>query len=567
MIPKFNKSLFVFYFMKDIVVELIVKETGVNVSEVEKLVEVPPRLEMGDFAFPCFGLAKSLKKSPVVIASDFVKSLKLPKGISEVRAEGAYVNFFIDKGALAKKVLAKVGKKSFGSLDLGKGKSRLLEYSQPNTHKAFHVGHIRGTSLGESLARIFRACGEKVVQMNYSGDTGMHIAKWIWCYRKFHSEEKLSLSESWIAGIYVDAVERLGDNEKLQEEVNEINLKMEERSDEEINDLWDKTRAMSIKSWDRIYEELGAHFDVSFFESEFEDEAKKEVLKMLETRVAQKDDAVFMDLKEFDLGVWVLLRRDGTVLYSAKDIALALRKFKDYKSDNYLVCVGNEQKMHFEQLVKTLELMGLKSESERYGFLPFGMVRFPEGKMSSRSGANVLYSDFLEAVVGVAKAGLEKRGGEDVDEKALKIAIASIKYSMLKQGPKKTMIFDPRADVAFEGDTGPYLLYSYARASSILKKVKSRAEVEISDLEESEIKLVKKLDSFENVVGRAYETLAPNLIANYCFELAKDFNEFYHACPVLGSEKEGFRLAAVGAFRIVMEKGLELLGIEALEEM
>jgi arginyl-tRNA synthetase len=555
--------------MKDVVVDLIVKGSRLKVADVESLVEVPPRAEMGDFAFPCFGLAKTLKKSPVVIASELAKKFrkKLPKEIEKVMSEGAYVNFFVDKGVLAKGVLAKVKKKGFGKLDLGKGKSRVIEYSQPNTHKAFHVGHIRGTSLGESLARIFRNCGEKVVQMNYSGDTGMHIAKWIWCYQNFHGDEKLKSDEAWIAGIYVDAIKRLGDDEELQKEVDAINQKIEDKSDKVINDLWKKTRGLSIKSWDRIYGELGAHFDFSFFESEFEEEAKIEALELLEKGIAKKDDAVFMDLEEYGLGVWVLLRKDGTVLYSAKDIALALKKFKDYRSDNYLVCVGNEQKMHFEQLVKTLELMGLKSEAANYGVLPFGMVRFPEGKMSSRSGANVLYSDFLKEVIGVAKAGLKKRGGKGEDDKALKIAIASIKYSMLKQGPKKTMIFDPREDVAFEGDTGPYLLYSYARASSILRKVKSKAKVAVAELEDSEIKLLKKIDSFEDVVGKAYVQLAPHLVANYCFELAKDFNEFYHACPVLGNEKEGFRLALVGSFRDVMGKGLDLLGIEKLESM
>jgi len=527
---------------------------------------------MGDYAFPCFGLAKKLKSNPMKIAEDLAEKFRkeLPKEISNVDFNGAYINFFIDKGILAKSVLAKVKKKGFGENSLGKGKTRLVEYSQPNTHKAFHVGHIRGTSLGESLARIFRASGEKVTQMNYSGDTGMHIAKWIWCYKKYHAKEKLKDDESWIAGIYVDAIERLGDDEDLQKEVDEINQKIENKSDKKINDLWKKTRAASIKSWDRIYSELGAHFDVSFFESEFEVDARAEALELLKKGIAKKDDAVFIDLKEYNLGVWVLLRKDGTVLYSAKDIVLALKKFKEFKSDNYLVTVGNEQKMHFEQLVKTLELMGLKKEAASYGFLPFGMVRFPEGKMSSRTGDNVLYSDFIKDVAGIASSRLVDRGGElgkELDVKAFKIAIASIKYSMLKQDPKKTMIFDPRSDISFEGDTGPYLLYSYARASSIIRKVKSKAAIKISKLEGAEIKLLKKIDSFEDVVKRAYNNLSPNLIANYSFELAQIFNEFYHACPVLGSGSEGVRLKLVDSFRITLRKSLELLGIETIEEM
>jgi|APSaa5957512576_1039674.scaffolds.fasta_scaffold00545_13 arginyl-tRNA synthetase len=555
-------------FMKDIIVKLVSNETGLKVGEVERLVEIPPKDEMGDFAFPCFVLSKKLKKNPMLIAEELAEKLRkdLKKtDISNVDFKGAYVNFFVDKKILAERVL-----KDGGKIVKGKGKTRLVEYSQPNTHKAFHVGHIRGTSLGESLARIFRASGEKVVQMNYSGDTGMHIAKWIWCYKKYHAKEKLSDDESWIAGIYVDAVKRLAKNEKLQEEVDEINQKIEDKSDKEISDLWKKTRAASIKSWDRIYSELGAHFDVGLFEGEFEADARDKALDLLDKKIAKKDDAVFMDLKKYNLGVWVLLRRDGTVLYSAKDIVLALKKFKEFKSDNYLVTVGNEQKMHFEQLVKTLELMGLKKEAASYGVLPFGMVRFPEGKMSSRTGNNVLYSDFLKNVKDVASGRLKDRGenpGKKLDEKALKIAIASIKYSMLKQDPKKNIIFDPNAAVAFEGDTGPYLLYSYARASSIVRKVKSKKKVKILDLKSEEIKLLKKIDSFGDVVAKAYDSLAPNLIANYCYELAQMFNEFYHACPVLGSVEEGFRLALVKKFRDVLKSGLDLLGIEVVEEM
>jgi len=213
--------------------------------------------------------------------------------------------------------------------------------------------------------------------------------------------------------------------------------------------------------------------------------------------------------------------------------------------------------------------MGFGKEAQRYEVLPFGMVRFPEGKMSSRTGKNILYSEFSTEIIFIAKKGIIKRGygGKDIDERAMKIAVASIKYSMLKQDPRRTMIFDPKQDVSFEGDTGPYLLYSYARASSIIRKVKSKKAVKILDLKDSEIKLLKKINVFEDIVKKAYEDLAPNLIANYCFELAQMFNEFYHSCPVMGSAEEGLRLKLVDAFRITLKKGLELLGIETIEEM
>ncbi len=556
--------------MKTIISKLLSREIEIKPSEIEKLIEIPSRDELGDFSFPCFTLAKLLKKSPVVIAENLSKSLvkNTPEELSCINSNGGYVNFFVNINVLAKNVLAKV-ENGVWELKLGKGKTRLVEYSQPNTHKAFHVGHIRGTSLGESLSRIFRASGEKVIQMNYSGDSGMHIAKWIWCYKKFHFKEKLRKDESWIAGIYVDAIKKLGENEKLQKEIDNINRKIESGEDKEINNLWEKTRQLSIESWNKIYKELDAHFDVNLFESEFEDEAKKIVTKMLEDHIAKKDDAIFMDLKKFNLGIWVLLRRDGTVLYSAKDIALALKKFKDYKNDSYLVVVGNEQKLHFEQLIKTLELMGFKDEAKRYKFLPYGMVRFPEGKMSSRSGANVLYSDFIKKVSNLAKHGLEERGysDEDIENKSLKIAIASIKYSMLKQDPKKTIIFNPKKDIAFEGDTGAYLLYSYARANSIIKKVKSKKPFRILKIEKSEAKLIKKINGFWGVLELAYKELEPNLLSKYAFELSKNFNEFYHSCPVLGNENEAFRLKLVDAFRITLNKTLELLGIETVDDM
>jgi len=556
--------------MKEIIAKLISDEISTK-ENIENLIEIPPREDMGDFAFPCFHLAKTEKKSPILIADNLAKKLrkKSTKKISNISSQGAYVNFFLDKTILAQEVFKKVKSKSFGTTTSGKGKSRLIEYSQPNTHKAFHVGHIRGTSLGESLTRICKASGEKVVQMNYSGDTGMHIAKWIWCYKKYHKKEKLKNDEGWIAQIYVEAVKKLKDNEEFQEEVDAINKKIETKEDKEINELWKKTRAASIKSWDKIYKELGAHFDIEHYESEFEIQAKEKVEELLKKKIAKKDDAIFMDLKKYDLGVWVLLRRDGTVLYSAKDIVLALKKFKDYPADKYLITVGNAQKLHFEQLVKTLERMGLKEDSKKYEVLPFGMVRFPDGKMSSRTGNNVLYSDFSKEVIKIAKEGLSKRGvtGKDATSRAQKIAIASIKYAFLKQDPKKTMIFDPKEAVSFEGDTGPYLLYSYARASSISKKVKSKSPIKIFDLKDQETKLLKKINSFEESIEKAYQNLAPNLIANYSFELAQTFNEFYHACPVLGSKEEPFRLALVEAFRTTLKKSLDLLGIETIEEM
>jgi len=554
--------------MKDVIVKLIAKEVGLKNNEVKNLVEVPPKEDMGDFAFPCFGFAKKLKKNPMEIAEDLAKKFRkgLPKEISNVDFKGAYVNFFIDKNILAKEVLAnagEIGKKSKEKI--------MVEFSQANTHKAFHVGHIRGTSVGESLARMAEAFGNKVIRANYQGDTGMHVAKWIWCYNKYHKKEGLKKDEAWIAAIYVDAVKRLAKNEKLQEEVNEINWKLDSGEDKELNKLWKDTRKLSLDALEIVYSDLNTRFDKYYFEGDVEQEGKKAANDLVKKKIAKVDDgATIVDLKDKGLGVWVLLRSDGTTLYSAKDIVLAQKKFKDYDLDKGIYVVADAQNLHMLQLFKTLEMTGFKDVG-KLKHRAYGLIRLPTGKMSSRTGDNVLYSDFKKEIVEYARKGLKERvsglSKKELDKRSLVISIAAIKYSMLKQDMGKTIVFDKKQALRFEGDTGPYLLYSYARASSIVRKVKSKKAVRILDLKDAEIRLLKKIDSFEDVVMKAYGNLAPNLIANYSFELSQMFNEFYHSCPVLGSAEEGFRLKLVDAFRVTLKKALDLLGIDVLEEM
>tara|TARA_Y100000310_G_scaffold171786_1_gene171952 strand:- start:9484 stop:11178 length:1695 start_codon:yes stop_codon:yes gene_type:complete len=564
--------------MEDVISRLISKETKLKVEDILNFIETPSNSDLGDYSFPCFYLARKLKRNPSEIAEELSEKFKGKdfKGISLIEARNGYLNFFLDRKLSVIGIFKRAYLKDFGRKGLGKGKKFLIEFSQPNTHKAFHVGHIRGTVIGESLSRIFEFEGNQVIRANYSGDTGMHIAKWIWCYQKYHSKENLKNDESWIAGIYVDAVKRLKRNKKLQKEVDKINLDLEEKNNPKMIKLWKKTRKISIESWKEIYNQLNTKFDVHYFESELGLEGKKIAEELLKKKIAKKDDAIFIDLKKYNLGVWVLSRKDGSVLYSAKDLALAHRKLNDFHYSRYLITIADEQRLHFEQLIKTLELMKFPKSSS-YEFLPFGMVRFPKGKISSRTGDNVLYSDFYCSTLEIAKKGLIKRGDSEKisNKKAPKIAISAIKYSMLKQDPRRIIIFDPKEAISFEGDTGPYLLYSYARANSILQNVKKHSkkphkkieELEISYVDDLENKLLKKVNLFPEVVEKAYENLSPNLIANYCFELSKLFNEFYHSRHVLGSEDQEFRLRIVEVFKIILKKCLDLLGIDVLEEM
>lgn len=557
------------------IIKRALKKVDVNISEdeIEKFVEIPPSAEMGDYAFPCFFLAGKLKQDPKEIALFLRKDIGNSEEFKDIQTAGAYINFFVDRKKLALSLVKEIlSNDNFGKLK-SKPEEIMIEFSQPNTHKAFHVGHIRGTSLGESLSRILEFCGQKVVRANYSGDTGMHIAKWIWCYKKYHSREKLKNDESWIASIYVDAVKRLTRNEKLQKEVDEINQKMDSREDKKINELWNKTRKLSIDSWKKIYSELDTKFDVHYFESEVEQRGKEIAQDLVKRKVAIiSEGATIMDLKKYNLGVWVLLRKDGTVLYSAKDLALAEKKFKDFpKLSKSITTLGDEQDLHFKQLRKTLELAKV-DYANKVEHLPFGMVRLPTGKMSSRTGDNILYSDFIEEVTDHTKKEIKKRNSKisktELEKRGLKVAIAGIKYSMLKQNPSKIIVFNKEEALKSEGDTGPYLLYSYARAKSILKKTKKReSKLELKELDAKEIELVKKLSQFNETIENAYKNLNPSVIANYSYQLSQIFNEFYHECPVIGSEKEKFRILLVEGFSKILKTSLNILGIETLEEM
>jgi len=566
--------------MKPLIIKLLknaLKKKGVDLkeTEIENYLEIPPSPEMGDYSFPCFFLSEKFKESPDKIASAVrAKIGKLPSGFEDIQTAGAYINFFLDRKALARNLIKEILEKkgNYGSPNLKKNKI-MVEFSQPNTHKAFHVGHIRGTSLGESISRILEFAGNEVIRANYSGDTGMHIAKWIWCYNKYHSKEELKKDESWIASIYVDAVKRLAKNEKLQEQVDEINRKMENKSDKKINELWKKTRSLSIESWQKIYRQLNTFFDVHYFESEVEQKGKEIAEELLKKNIAKKSDgATIVDLQKYNLGVWVLLRKDNTVLYSAKDLALIQEKFSN-KLDKSVYVVGAAQSLHMAQLFKTLELMKFPYVKNCV-FIPFSEVRLPTGKMSSRTGENILYSDFIEEITNYSKKEIKKRfpsiKKEELETRALKISIAAIKYSMLKQSSNRIITFKKEDALNFEGDTGPYLLYSYARASSILKKANKRInkKFDINKLESQEIELIKKLEQFKDIVLNACNTLSPNVLANYSYQLAQIFNEFYHNCPVIDSEeKEIFRISLVKSFQYVLKNSLYLLGIDTIEEM
>lgn len=561
---------------KEAIINLLKKEVNGSIE-----LETPPDSKLGDYAFPCFGLAKQLKKSPIEIAKDLASKLKPNKYIKEIKSTGPYVNFFVNESILAELILNNI---SSGKDDYGKAKKKkervMIEFSQPNTHKGFHIGHLRNASLGDSLVRIMRFNGYDVVAANYIGDIGAHIAKCIWYYLKFYKNKEPKTNKGeWLGSIYTEASKIVAENEEYKKEIQKIQRKLED-GNKELTELWEKTKEWSMQDFYKIYKELGINFDVFFFESQVEKPGKKIVLDMLKKGIAEKSDgAVIINLEKYGLKVFLLLKSDGTSLYSTKDFALAKKKFDDYKIDKSIYVIGSEQRFHLKQLFKTLEIIGFKQAKKCY-HLSYELVMLKEGKMSSRLGNIVLYFELSKKIFEKASKEVEKRHKqwpEKDKEKATKqIAVAAMKFSMLNQDNNKTIVFDINKALDFEGETGPYIQYAHARICSILRKFGKRIDkgfIDKADLsllkEKEETELIKLLGKFPDVVENAASSYKPSLISRYLLDLSQGFNEFYHIHQILKEREElkNTRILLIDSIRQVLKNGLNLLGIEAPEKM
>lgn len=572
--------------MKDVVTQTIfdaIKEEAPKVKiskkEINNLLEVPPNHDLGDFAFPCFVLAKIMKETPHTIALNIRSNMgDMPEGISDIQTHGPYINFFIDRKNFALEIIDRIQKEksSLGKPPAPEKEIRtMVEFPSPNTNKPLHLGHLRNMTIGEGVSRILEFNGEKVIRANLNNDRGIHICKSMAAYQKYgknkspRSEKKKS--DHFVGDYYVMFNNRAKKNESL-EILSHRMLQRWEAGDKEIIKLWEKMNKWALDGFEETYKKFGIKHDVTFYESKIYKHGKEIVMQGLKDKIFQKrkDGAIIADLKKDKLGEKVLLRIDGTSVYMTQDLYLAKLKFEKYKLDKSIYVVGNEQNYHFNVLFNLLKKLGFEKQMSH---LSYGLVDLPEGKMKSREGTVVDADDIIEKVQDLVKKELTKRNKlskHELERRSLIIALASIKYLLLKVDSKKSMTFNPKKSINFEGDTGPYILYTYARASSILKKIKSLAGLtdEYQDkIEKSETALVKKLGDYSNVIMKAYETLNPSLIANYAYQLAQTFNEFYHACPVKGSENESFRVGLVKAFREIIKNSLELIGIETLEEM
>jgi arginyl-tRNA synthetase len=427
--------------------------------------------------------------------------------------------------------------------------------------------------LGESISRISEFSGEKVKRVNLYNDRGIHICKSMVAYEKFGKGKTPKSTkikpDHFVGDYYVKFNKELQNNKELEEEIKEC-LRKWEAGDKKTIELWKKMNNWAYEGFSETYKKLGIKHDKNYYESKIYKKGRDIINNGLKKKIFHRksDGAIAIDLGE-KLGEKIVLRADGTSLYLTQDLSLAEIKKKDYNPEKSIYVVASEQDYHFNVLTKILKI--LKSKSIVY-HLSYGMVNLPEGKMKSREGNVVDADDLIENVKGLIKKELslrEKLSKKEIETRSLKIALAAIKYFLLKIEYKKNMMFNPKEALNFEGDTGTYLLYSYTRANSIIKKskIKNIKSFSFEKPNEKEFLLAKKLSYFPEIALNSYKNLNPSLIANYSYQLAKIFNEFYHDSKVIGSDKETFRIYLVKSFRSVLKNSLNLLGIEPIERM
>lgn len=561
--------------IKKQILDLVEQAVGREIDKGQLEITAPPESEMGDLALPCFYLSKLLRVSPNQIAAELKQKIKADDLIKEVQNVGPYLNFFLDSALLNQQILKEIASRGdqYGSQKFGQEKV-MIEYSQPNTHKEFHIGHLRNALLGSSLVNLYRFCGFKVVAANYIGDVGAHVAKCLWALEKFHAKEELPENKGkYLGKIYTEAVRKVEDSEKFKQEADVVLQKLE-NGDEKWLTLWQKTRKWSLDEFNEIYKTLGIKFDNFFYESEVEKPGKKIVEELLEKKVAEKSDgAIIIDLEKYNLKKFLLLKSDGSSLYSTKDLALAQLKFKKFKIKESILVVDTRQNFYLQQLFKTLEVMGFK---EKMAHIPYEFVTLKEGAMASRSGNVVLFEDFFEQIVAHAEKETIQRHKNWPEKKikavAKKIALSAIKFNMLKVNNGSIIVFDIDEALSFDGFSGPYLQYTLSRISSVVKKagVKSFGRIDYSKLNtDLEKELILKLAEFPEAVRQAKNDNEPSVVTKYLFDLSRLFANFYQQAPILASESgtRQARLVLLLAVRQVLSNGLALMGIEPMEQM
>lgn len=546
-----------------------------DAAEIEKLLEIPPRPEMGDFAFPCFRLAKVFRKAPQMIAEELKGKMELADFLSSVENQGGYLNFYVNKEQFAKQIVESASKENFGCSTEGEGKTICIDYSSPNVAKNFHVGHLRTTIIGNSLYKIYSKLGYKVERINHLGDWGTQFGKLIVAYKNWGNKEEIERDGvAALMKIYVKFHEEADKDDSLNDEARAWFAKMEQ-GDEEALSIWQWFKDISLVEYKRTYKLLGMDFDSYNGESFYRDKTGAVVEELTEKNLlVESEGAYIVPLDDYNMAPCLIMKKDGSSIYATRDLAAALYRKKTYDFDKCIYVTGNEQKLHFAQFFKVLDLMGYGWAKDMV-HVPYGLVSLEGGKLSTRSG-NVIYAeDILRESIAKIREIIEEKNPNlpDKDQVAEIVGIGAIIFNDLYNQRIKDVIFNWEKILNFDGETGPYVQYTYARAASVLRKAGVETvgeDIDYSVLtDEASMNLLKEISRYPSVVKDASEKLEPYIIARYAMAIAQAFNKFYHDCQInVEDEKvKKARLKAVVLTKYALKDSLSLLGISCPEQM
>ncbi|WP_252236082.1 arginine--tRNA ligase [Clostridium sp. ZS1] len=560
---------------KNKIAQLIKEHVDLDIDAIEKLIEIPPKSEMGDYAFPCFQLSKVMRKAPNMIAETLKDAIN-KDGFERIENLGPYLNFFVDKGVFAENTINKILKDgdSYGESNIGEGKTVCVEYSSPNIAKPFHVGHLFTTAIGNSLYKMFKKEGYDVVGLNHLGDWGTQFGKLISAYNRWVDEEALEKAPiDELLRIYVKFHDEAEKDPSLEDE-GRMYFKKLETGDVEAQALWKRFRDLSLKEFERVYDILGVKFDSLAGEAFYNDKMDVVVNELKDKGLlVESNGAQVVMLDDYNMPPCIVLKGDGASIYATRDLAAAMYRKKTYDFYKSIYVVGSPQALHFKQVFKVLELAGHEWANDCV-HVGFGLVKFADRKLSTRKGEVVLLDDLIrESVEKTLEVINEKNPNlENKEEVAKKIGVGAIIFTYLKNSREKDIVFDWKEILSFEGETGPYVQYSYARANSIISRAENiSSKVDYSKLSsKEEFELVKVLANFNNQIKLATDKLEPSILTRYVIEVAKSFNKFYNAHSVLNLDDEvlkATRLSLVKSSLQVIKNGLELLGIDVVEKM
>lgn len=565
---------------KEYIGSKIAETINIEAEKISMYIEIPKDKNMGDYAFPCFKLAKELRKSPQLIASDIKEKIKVDDSIIEkIEIVGGYLNFYSNKITLVKNVLSEIEnqKEEYGKSDIGEGKTVLIDYSAPNIAKPFHVGHLRTTLIGNALYKLYKYLGYKTIGINHLGDYGTQFGKMIEAYKMWHNEYNLEEEPiNKMVDMYVRINKLCKEDEEVLEKCRE-NFKLLEEGDKYCVELWEKFKDLSMIEFEKIYDILNVKFD-SYKGEAFYADKTDEVIKILEEKgkLTESNGAKIVDLEDVGINTPCIIQKaNGSSIYATRDLAAILYRARTYDFDKCLYVVAYEQNLHFKQIFEVAKYLVDEKYAKGLQHVSYGMVNLPTGRMSTRLGNVVKIEELLNGTIEKAQEIITEKNEklENKEEVAKKVGIGAVIFNTLSTATIKDQIFDWDIALNFQGETGPYIQYTYVRTKSVLEKIGELPKVQDINfeklLDKESVNVVKDLYNFSDIIISTVEKNEPSILTRYLIDLSQSYSSFYNANKIAVEDKETREARTYLTYAVgnVLKTGAGLLGIEMPDKM